>query len=80
MLTSHGSLDYRLLQWTAILANGLGAEFAKAEPASEFFFCVVPLAAPGTSRVIASGITQVAHRHWREYREIEDLVRERAAT
>ena len=26
------------------------------------------------------GITQVAHRHWREYREIEDLVRERAAT
>lgn len=26
------------------------------------------------------GITQVAHRHWREYREIEALVRERAAT
>ena len=26
------------------------------------------------------GIAQVAHRHWREYREIEDLVRERAAT
>lgn len=25
------------------------------------------------------GITQVAHRHWREYREIEDLVKERAA-
>lgn len=26
------------------------------------------------------GIAQVAHRHWREYREIEDLLRERAAT
>jgi len=26
------------------------------------------------------GIAQVAHRHWREYREIEALVRERAAT
>lgn len=24
------------------------------------------------------GMTQVAHRHWREYREIEDLVKERA--
>ena len=26
------------------------------------------------------GVAQVAHRHWREYREIETLVRERAAT
>ena len=26
------------------------------------------------------GITPVAHRHWREYREIEELVKERAAT
>ncbi|MDP2054714.1 MAG: AI-2E family transporter [Acidobacteriota bacterium] len=26
------------------------------------------------------GIAQVTHRHWREYREIEELVRERAAT
>jgi predicted PurR-regulated permease PerM len=26
------------------------------------------------------GIAQVAHRHWREYREIETLIRERAAT
>ncbi|MDP3718651.1 MAG: AI-2E family transporter [Acidobacteriota bacterium] len=26
------------------------------------------------------GMAQVAHRHWREYREIEELVRERAAT
>ncbi len=25
------------------------------------------------------GCTQVAHRHWREYREIEDLIKERAA-